>query len=60
MSLLNLSSPPTGPRKARPDDRLQRGPSKRLTLYGEGVDNLHCLYWMPAFAGMTSEIADGR
>jgi LysR family cyn operon transcriptional activator len=23
------SSPPTGPRKARPDDRLRRGPSKR-------------------------------
>jgi hypothetical protein len=48
MSLFYLSSP------------RKRGPSKRLTSYGEGADNLRFLYWTPAFAGMTSEIADDQ
>jgi hypothetical protein len=38
----------------------KRGPSKHRPSGYQRADNLYFLYWMPAYAGMTSEFADDQ
>ena len=65
-----MSSPPTGPREARPDDRLRRGSHKLarspLALSSPGLTGRSSThrsisdYWVPAFAGTTTECVAAR